>query len=108
MVIEPGGTTVTLAVACTTLGPLAVIMAEPGATPVTGTLTEVAPEANVTLPGTVTKAMLEELRLTVTPPVGAGAGSVSVRFCAVFAVTVNVFGVNAGDTLTCTVWLAVE
>jgi len=104
-VIVPGATTVTFAVAGTTLVPLAVITVEPGATPVTGTFTEVAPVENVTAGTTVAAPVFEELRLIITPPAGAGAGSVSVRFCVVVPVIVRVFGLNAGDTLTCTVWL---
>jgi len=100
VVIVPGATTVTLAVAGTTLVPLAVMTVEPGATPVTGTLTVVAPAEKVTDAGTVAAPVFEELRLIITPLAGAGAGSVSVRFCVVVPVIVSVFGVNAGDTLT--------
>ena len=106
IVIVPGFPTVTLAVASKMLGPLACITVEPRATPVTGTFAVVAPAANATVAGTVATATLSELRLTVRPPAGAGAGKVNVRFCVVVPVIVRVFGVNAGVAFTCTVWLA--
>jgi hypothetical protein len=64
-------TTFTVAVAFAMPGALAVMVAEPAATPVTGTGTLVAPAANVTVAGTVATAVLLELRLTVKPPAGA-------------------------------------
>jgi hypothetical protein len=72
--------TVTLAVALGIPGALAVIVAEPAATPVTGTGTLVAPATKFTLPGTVALLGLLELRVTVNPPAGAGADRFSVRF----------------------------
>ena len=71
--------TVTLAVALAMPGALAVIVAEPGPTPVTGTGTLVAPAANVTVGGTLATAVLLELRLTVKPPAAAGPDRFSVR-----------------------------
>jgi hypothetical protein len=74
-------TTVTVAVAGAMLAALAVMVAEPAATPVTGTVAVVAPTAKDTVPGTVAAAGLLELRFTVTPPAGAAADKVSVKFC---------------------------
>src|SRR4051794_16836707 len=56
---------------------LAVIMAVPGATPVTGTGTVVAPAAKVTVEGTVARLRSLEFTLTVKPPAGAW---IPVRF----------------------------
>ncbi len=78
--IGGSGVTVTLAVALAIPAALAMMVAEPGATPVTRTSTLVALAAKVTVPGTVATAGLLELRLTVNPPAGAGAGRFSVRF----------------------------
>jgi len=60
---------------------LAWTVAVPGPTAVTGTVVVVAPVAKLTVAGTVTAAVLLELRLIITPPKGAIADSVSVRFC---------------------------
>jgi hypothetical protein len=65
------GFTVTLPVALGMFGALAVITAEPPATPVTGTFTVVAFAAKVTVEGTVATPVLLELRLMVKPPAGA-------------------------------------
>ena len=82
---------------------LAVMVADPTAMPVTGTLTVVAPDANVTDDGTVATLVLLDARLMVRPPEGAGPESVSVAFCVVGAVTESVAGVNAMVALTVTV-----
>ncbi len=71
-------TTVIPAVRSGPLKVLAWIVAVPGWTPVTGTMTLVAVGANVTLAGTVATLVSLELRLTVKPPVGVG--TVNVRF----------------------------
>ena len=79
--IDPALTTVTLAVVSAMFGEeLACTVAVPGATPVTATVALVALAAIVTVAGTVATPVLLELRLKVTPPVGAGADRFSVRF----------------------------
>ena len=72
--IMPGAATVTLVEALAIFGVvvLAVIVADPGATPVMGTLTLVALAGTVTVSGTVAAAVLLELRLNVKPEAGAG------------------------------------
>lgn len=65
------GVTVTLAVALEIPVALAVIVAEPMATPVTGTCTLVAPAAKLTVAGTVALVVSLEPRLTVNPLAGA-------------------------------------
>ena len=69
--MPPNVCTVTCTVAFAIPAALAVILAEPYATPVTGTVTVVAPAANIAVAGTVTKLVLSELRFTVNPPAGA-------------------------------------
>jgi hypothetical protein len=76
----PALTTVTLTVVLPMPVPLAVIVAEPWATPVTGTLTVLEPEVKLTVAGTVAAAVLDDCKLTVTPETGAGAERFSVRF----------------------------
>jgi hypothetical protein len=71
--------TFTVAVALGRPAALAVMVAEPTATPVTGTGTLVAPTVKFTLAGTVATAVLLELRLTVKPPAGAATDRFSVR-----------------------------
>ena len=56
------------------------MVAEPGATPVTGTVTLVVPARKVTDAGTVATPVLSEIKLMVCPPAGAGADRFSVRF----------------------------
>ena len=73
---------------------LAWIADDPVAIPVTGTKTLAAPDAKVAVAGTVATAVLDELRLTVRPPTGAGADNVKVRFCAVLPFIVNADGVK--------------
>jgi hypothetical protein len=91
--IPPPGTTVTLAVVLAMEVALALItMLLPAVTPVTGTLTLVAPAANVTVAGTVATAGLAELRFTIRPAAGAGPDRVSVRFCVVGPMMVRLFG----------------
>jgi hypothetical protein len=72
--------TVTVAVAGPKLGVLAVIVAEPTATPVTGTVMPAELAKEVTVAGTVATLVLLELRLTVIPLAGAGA-RFNVRSC---------------------------
>ncbi len=85
-------TTVTLAVVLAIPGALAVIVAEPGPTPVTGTGTLVAPAPNVTVAGTVATAVLLELRLMVKPLGGAGDDRFSVMFCVPLPLIVRLAG----------------
>lgn len=80
--------TVTMLLAVPNPGVLAVIATEPGATPVTGTLTAAEPAAKVTVAGTVAILGLLELRLDVTPPPGADE-RLSVRFCVAPALIVR-------------------
>ena len=79
-VIVPGGVTVTLAdVAAIPAALLAVIIALPVVMPVTVNVVEVWPTANVAVAGTVAMLVLLELRLTVSPPVGAAPDNVRVK-----------------------------
>src|SRR5664280_2788092 len=101
--IDPKISTVTLAVTSAMFGRLlAWITAEPAATPVTGTLMVVAPWPKATVSGTVATPVLLELRLIVTPPAGAAAERVSVRFCVIAPVMVRLGCVKAMVALTCT------
>ena len=87
--------TVTLAEAFPKVGALAAIVAEPSATPVTGTFTVVDAAANVTDGGTVETPGLLEFRLAVSPPGGAGPDRFNVRFC----VVATSMGVMLGEKL---------
>ena len=71
-VIVPPTLTVVVAVAgkFTTVA-VAVIVTEPGAMPVTVTVTLVAPDGKLTVAGTVARLGSLELRLTIKPPAGA-------------------------------------
>ena len=107
-VMVPGATTVTLAVVSGIFGKeLAWIVVEPGATPVTVTVAEVALAATLTVAGTVAAAVLLELKLIVTPPAGAGADRVNVRFCVAVPIILMLVGVNAAVAATVTVLLEV-
>jgi hypothetical protein len=97
--------TVTLAVAELRLGADAVMTEVPAVTPATGTLTEVAPARIVTDDGTVATAVLPELILTVTPPAGADAERVKVRFLVEPAPTERGEGASASEPFTETVWM---
>ncbi|MDQ6739558.1 MAG: hypothetical protein M3021_04100, partial [Actinomycetota bacterium] len=85
-------TTATLALALVMFGLLAVIVAEPGATPVTGTATVAAFGRKLTLDGTVATPGFDEIRLTTSPLGGAGGDSVRVRFCVAVPPIVKVPG----------------
>ena len=76
----------------------------PGATPVTGTLTLVAPAEKVTVEGTMATAVLAELRLTVKPLAGAGPDRLSVTFVVADAKTVCL-RLKLSDPVTWTCWL---
>jgi len=75
-----GCVTVTLAVALARLVALAVMVTDPAVTPVTGTVTLVALAPMLTVAGVEATAALLELRLTDSPPAGAGADRFRVRF----------------------------
>lgn len=80
-IMFPGLTTVTVAFISGMLGrELARMMDFPSATLVTGTVTLVAFAAKVALAGTVATVVSLELKLTINPPVGAGAERFNVRF----------------------------
>jgi hypothetical protein len=71
---------------------LAWMFAVPIDTPVTGTVTLVAPAAKLTVDGTVAAPVLSELRLMVNPLDGAAPDKVSVRFWVVGPVMVTLDG----------------
>src|SRR5271165_925276 len=102
-----GCVTVTLAVVSGILGrELAWIVADPAATPVTGTLTLVALDGKVTVAGTLATAVLLELKLMTVPPEGAGTDRFSVIFCVTVPMIVVVSGENPSVAVTCTGRLA--
>ena len=77
--MPPLADTLTLSEALVTFVALAVMVAEPVAPPVTGTLTVVAFAANATVAGTLATLGLFELNATVKPPAGAGADRSSTK-----------------------------
>ncbi len=79
------------------------MVADPTATPVTGTVTLVAPAGKLMVDGTVAVPVLSELRLMVKPAAGAAPDSVSVRFCVDGPVMVMVEGVKLTVAFTWTV-----
>jgi hypothetical protein len=81
---------------------LAWIVVEPAATPVIGTTTLVAFGGIVTVAGTVATLGLSELRVTVTPPAGAGADRFSVSLSCRLGVIVTLVCANASIAVTCT------
>jgi hypothetical protein len=85
---------------------LAVIVAVPTDTPVTGTLTVVAPAAKFTVAGTVATDGVSELRLMVKPPAGAAPERFNTAFCVVTPVTVRLGCAKLMVAFTCTVVLA--
>lgn len=100
--IDPGALTVTSAVAAAILGVavVAVIVAGPGATGVTGTVTLFWFAGIVTEDGTVATPVFEDARLKVTAE-GAAVDRVSERFCAPVPFTIVIFdGKNAAEALT--------
>src|SRR3954447_26259619 len=80
---------------------LACSVLDPAPTLVTGTLTLVAFAANVAVAGTVTAAVLLEMRFTVRPPVGAGAARFSAIFCVARPLIVKLGGAKLSDVITC-------
>jgi hypothetical protein len=96
-----------VSVAAVTFGVLAVITAEPVATPVTGMSTEVEPLGIVNdEEETVATAVLLELTVNVRPPAGAGPESVRVRFCVLPTRMLGDCGVSAMLAATCTACVA--
>jgi hypothetical protein len=79
---------VTVAVAVPKPGAVAVIVTDPAATPVTGTLTLPEPAAPFTVTGTVATLGLLELRVTISPPAAAD-DRFRVRFCVEPTLTVK-------------------
>jgi hypothetical protein len=102
--IVPGLWTVTEAVASAIPGAaaVAVIVVAPAASAVTGTFTVVAPEAKLTLGGTVATAVLLELKFTVRPAVGAAEARFSAMFCVMKPFTVTAGDANVIVVVTCT------
>src|SRR5436309_10100829 len=99
-------TTVTVAVVSGTLALLAWITVVPAATPVTGTATVVLPCAIVAVGCTVAVAGVAEVTLNVTPPAGAGAANVRVRFWVAVPLMVRELGVNDAEVFTVTLPVA--
>jgi hypothetical protein len=99
--------TVTDAVAPPTFGALAVavIVVEPIPVPATGTVVLVVFAAKETAGGTLATPGLLDASVTVRPVAGAGAESVSVRFCVALPVMLRLEGENDNVPLTCTVEL---
>jgi hypothetical protein len=105
----PALCTVTVAVAFGTVAipVLAVIGAVPSDTPVTATTALVPPAAIVTLPGTVATAGFPEVRLTTSPPAGAGDDRRKVTFWVVRPAIVGAAGSKLRAAPTVTVAFAV-
>lgn len=100
-VILPASVTVTVAVVSARLGrALAWIVAVPVPTPVTGTVTLVAPARKVTVAGTVAVVISVELKAIVKPLPGAGPERLSVRFCVAFPMIVRFSGEKLIDAVT--------
>ena len=100
--------TVTLVVALAMPGATAaaVMVAEPGATAVSSTLTVVPPPGKLTLVGTVTAPVFPEVRFTVRPLGGAAAERFSATFCVVIPLIVTVGDAKLIVAVTCTGALA--
>jgi hypothetical protein len=99
-VIAPRATTDTLAVVSARFGrALAWIVDIPAPTPVTATLTLVAPVGKTTVDGTVATAVFPELRF-ITSPAGAGADKLRVRFFVTFLAMVKVGGAKLSPEIT--------
>ena len=75
-------------------------MADPAATAVTGTVTDVEAAAIVTDEGTVATLVLLEASVNVRPPAGAGPESVRVRFCVCPTATLGACGVSVTLAVT--------
>jgi hypothetical protein len=103
MTTLPKLVTVTPALAGRTPAPLgvAVMVAEPGTPPVTGTGTLVAPCTMVTEEGTVATALLLEIRVIVTVD-GAAVERLRVKFCVPPVPRVRAVGAKVRDDATVT------
>lgn len=86
----------------------AVITAEPGTKPATGTCAVVAPPAIRTVAGTLATAPLLEPSVTVNPPAGAAPERVNSKFCDEPLGKARVPGVNEKVAVTVTACVAVE
>lgn len=91
--------TVTVAAALVIFAALAVIVVAPGAIPVTGTLTLVAPAAKAALAGTVATPGLLETSVTVSPAAN-GADKLNVRFWTAAPVMVRLAGAKLNVSTT--------
>ena len=106
MEIGPALTIFTVAVESAMFGrALACRTVEPSVRADTGSVTLVAPAANVAVGGTVATPALLELRLTVRPPAGAGADRLRVMFCVVRPLIVMEPGAKLTLAVVCTVWV---
>lgn len=104
--IAPALTMFTVAVESAMFGKeLACRTVEPSVKAVTGAVTLVEPCAKVAVAGTVATPTLLELRLTVSPPAGAGADRFRVMFCVVRPVIVMEPGAKLTLAVVCTVWV---
>ena len=92
-VMSEGAVTLTEADAEVRPAALAVMMATPGPTPVTGTFTDEEPAGNMTVTGTLATPVLFEARLTLSGA-GAAEGSVNTRLTVFVPVTVSVEAVK--------------
>ena len=79
------------------------MVAVPGATLVTATLTLVALAVKFSVEGTVATPVLLELRLIVKPPAGAGADRFNVKFCVAIPAMVRLAGEKVAVAVTCTI-----
>ena len=77
----------------------------PGPTGVTGTFTLVMLAMNVAVAGTVATAVLLELKLTVSPPAGAGDDRLRNICCVPLPVMVRVPGEKTIVSAANTVWV---
>jgi hypothetical protein len=84
--------TVIVAVASGMFAVVAVMVALPAPTPVTGTVALVTPVAKLTVAGTVATAELLEVRVATSPPGGGTWERLSVRFCVPVPLMVAVAG----------------
>ena len=105
--MAPEAWTVTLAVALGMSCALAVIVVEPALTPCTATVAVVAFAAIDAVAGTFTMPPGLALRLTVSPPAGAGPDRVTVKFLDSVPVSVRLAGVKLSEAVVCTVRVAV-
>jgi hypothetical protein len=104
LLTEMAPPTFTVAATVVMPGELALMVAVPAATPVTGIATEVAPARMVADAGTVAAAVLFDPSVKLIPPVGAGAEIVRFRLPGGGDTGMeSVFGLKAAVTETFTV-----